>query len=863
MPPRVPTSLLDGGAWLRIASGNAKCPHRNGVVRQMQAAAHALASAPVTDEFASSPVPTHGRRKRRSTGSLAVRVPEASGSNTAVTELQKRFSALDEVIQEEVEMAPTSASEPSEFSEDELLGFYEDVLSLPQESAASTSAIAAPQASTDDVSRVQALADTLAPTTPAVSETDSSSTSLLETLQKRLDPSSALSQVQHLSKTRDFPELLALPAYQRVIYRLKQTVPELVQIRQKAESDAVPIVLLTEADWKALVQTCVKHEDIKSAEDVLGLMQALEGEKAGELATDVMEFYAERGDVMNAERLLHAYQIGLPTERQRDVHIQAHLHATPRNIMPESALAVLHQYETRNVPAPMSTYTGVITHLFNEARSSAATAQAWDLYGHMRYVAHPQPDAALYATMIRACAPVNGQPEPERALDLFTEMTVDNGVEPTQAVYNAVILACARSGSQSYVTEAFRIARQMLDARKDARGQAQFRANIDTFTALLEGAKRRGDLARTRWILAELVAEVARAAEGKAPAVSVSDETMVHVFHAYAAYRPPRVQLRSVPDAPAGESTPTPSPSSAKQVAAQDPGPSSAPVKNQSGESRSHLPPQSRAEVLREAKAIFERIVSESKAGSGPLSTVKLTPKLIDAYLAVHYVHANLANASALFDTIFAEHGVRRGPRALVNALERCATSKTGEDREAAVTFAAKLWPEWENVEMEGFRKGKALNPRLVEQAHVARIRVHALANDIPRSLDSIRSFVARYPPSNARVPALQPDYRSPRVRLHAARPLVRLTSATDVADDTVPPQLTWPDLDVVHHRCVVAGRADGVRYIKWVCHAYRGAVKVRREKFLGVEGDIRRREREKEKEEREVRDIVQGSMTA
>ena len=139
---------------------------------------------------------------------------------------------------------------------------------------------------------------------------------------------------------------------------------------------------------------------------------------------------------------------------------------------------------------------------------------------------------------------------------------------------------------------------------------------------------------------------------------------------------------------------------------------------------------------------------------------------------------------------------------------------------------------------------------------------MHALANDLPRSLNGIRSFVARYPPSNARVPAPQPEYRSPRVRLHGARPLVRLTSVTDVSDDTVPPQLTWADLDVVHHRCVVAGRADGVRYIKWVCHAYRGAVKVRREKFLGVEGDVKRRERERLKEESGVKDIVRGSMT-
>ena len=54
----------------------------------------------------------------------------------------------------------------------------------------------------------------------------------------------------------------------------------------------------------------VKHDDLKSAEDVLALMQALEGDKAGEAVTDVMAFYAVRGDVANTERLLHTYQLG-------------------------------------------------------------------------------------------------------------------------------------------------------------------------------------------------------------------------------------------------------------------------------------------------------------------------------------------------------------------------------------------------------------------------------------------------------------------------------------------------------------------------------------------------------------------------
>ena len=41
-------------------------------------------------------------------------------------------------------------------------------------------------------------------------------------------------------------------------------------------------------------------------------------------------------------------------------------------------------------------------------------------------------------------------------------MTVDHRLPPSLGVYNAIILACARSGSKTYVNEAFRLAKQML-----------------------------------------------------------------------------------------------------------------------------------------------------------------------------------------------------------------------------------------------------------------------------------------------------------------------------------------------------------------------------------------------------------------
>lgn len=77
----------------------------------------------------------------------------------------------------------------------------------------------------------------------------------------------------------------------------------------------------------------------------------------------------------------------------------------------------------------------------------AANSQAWDLFAHIRYVAHPTPDAHLYALVICACASTFLSPEPERALDLWTEM-LDLGIVPTEGVYDAVICACAKAGGR-------------------------------------------------------------------------------------------------------------------------------------------------------------------------------------------------------------------------------------------------------------------------------------------------------------------------------------------------------------------------------------------------------------------------------
>ncbi|KAI0033509.1 hypothetical protein K488DRAFT_84868 [Vararia minispora EC-137] len=711
-----------------------------------------------------------------------------------------------------------------EFTEDDLLAFYEDVLSIPgQETLLSPKQHEPGTQTQQGVASVDELAKALEHQQLAAQQSRSEPSPLLATLQARLPQSKK--SAQNLSPAEGMPDLNLLPTYKQVVHRLKQIVPEVVKTRSK--NATVPVVIMTQSDWNLLVHTCVYHKDLDSAESVLDLMRLSGDVDIAELLADVMAVYANKGDVLNTERVLRRHLTDNPTDRQRDLHVKACLRSADPKTIPTSALQVLHRYESQNLPAPQKTYNRLIDRLF-AIHSSTGTAQAWDLFAHMRYVAHPQPDARMYATMIRACG---SAAEPERALDLFTEMTVDRRMLPTQAAYNAVIYACARAGSRSYVSQAFRLAREMLDTHRDARGIPAFVADGAIFAALLEGAKRIGDLQRARWILVELVAEVQK---GQAD-LSVTEEMMMHVFHAYSAYKPPfrrSMALEVQGDGPAYQENPKPS---APVPSSPSSNTSSPPVKSaQTGSPAfTALPPQSRAEVIHEARILFSRILTDRAAGpSRPLHTVTLTPRLLSAYIGVHFSHAKLEDAAKLFDTLFDEHGVKCTPRILIEALERCAIAQKNE-RVCAMEFAERVWMRWEEMEMGGT---VSLSPRLIERAHAAMIRVHALLRDVPRAMDALHVFVARYPPQIVRDSSGFPILLSRRTRLKGERPLVRLMSATELKDDTVPPFLGWTDLEILHHRCVAAGRHDAIKYIKWVCYAYRGSLKMRREKFLGIQ---------------------------
>ena len=108
--------------------------------------------------------------------------------------------------------------------------------------------------------------------------------------------------------------------------------------------------------------------------------------------------------------------------------------------------------------------------------------------------------------------------------------------------------------------------------------------------------------------------------------------------------------------------------------------------------------------------------------------------------------------------------------------------------------------------------------------------------DDLERALDQVKAFAERHPPLSVSQPVPKHPFRSTRTVLQGQRPLVRMTSTVELPDDTVPPLLTFSDVEILHHRLVAAGRMDAVGYLKWLCKAYEGALRARRNLTMRAE---------------------------
>jgi len=549
--------------------------------------------------------------------------------------------------------------------------------------------------------------------------------------------------------------------------------------------------------------------------------------------------------------------------------VQAHIF----NKSPHAALEVLQESEKRQIYLPQQIYGAVMRSLLTP-RSPAPALQsdkvlAWDLFVHSRLVAYPTPSEEMYNLVIRSCADPR-DPQPERALDLWVEMQQESKVTPSVQTYEAVILACARV--KKYYFEAFRLFREMLQLHQDAVDAAValdpetatvtrtgYEPTLKILNALLEGTKRNGDLARGRWILAEVI-KISRVG-----AFRPDENTVVGAFHTYAAFRPllARQDVRTakavdkinvaegrgavgvdeqVPAAQAqdhlegelaetredGAYAATSTPDTPRADLLDVASPSFAPPAG----------PQTSPEVIREVDRLFDAIVHESCSTAGAdqpaphhaaFAGLRITPPLINAYLSVHMSHARLEDALAIWDNVWMRFpDAAKNGWSYVLALERVAYARSKRERKVASEWLPRLWKGYRalaDVVDPGLEAREDLyavgfSPREVERAWIACIRGFATSGDHRQALRLLTEFEANFPADRI---------IHVRSASNPLQPKIRSISPLQQREDNVPPHILFQDVAPLHHRLVVDGDLRGVAYIKFLCTRYEAALKRRR----------------------------------
>ncbi|GMK59187.1 hypothetical protein CspeluHIS016_0702020 [Cutaneotrichosporon spelunceum] len=687
----------------------------------------------------------------------------------------------------------------------------------------------------------------------------------------------------------------------------------LMKVAPQPVAPTVPLGLVTQSEWRALFDSFLVRSDPAGAEVLLSTM-----ERHGVIPTtddlnEVIELYALKGQASEVARLIEDFEaVGLPLSNfHRDMVIKATLGPDGET---QPALDLLQQAEKLGQPFPQSSYNLVLTRLVDgtptqlpDPRSRAA---ALDLFAHMRLAAHPTPSRELFTTMIRLCAAPQ-DPQPERARDMWLEMIEEHEIQPTAAEYNAIIRALG-STKADYL-EAYDLLRQMLSMHEEAttvpfegttNRLSPWVPTLETFLALLEGTKRAGDLDRARWVLNEMV-DLARAGSfsGHPGLQGPDEEMMAHIFQTYASWRPRvkrgHVKHRAVEGEEVAEGTAaaqevasteepaTTSSSGVSATAVAEEGAGSVSASTEArdvgvedvarassevaefGEMEDDGPggPLSRADALREAKALFEAILDASSqstsSATNPFRGVSITTRLINSYLAVHMSHSNLESARQTFNDTWAKletaapkygsHAILPNGYTYLAVLERCARGMRKEDRALAQEWGREAWALWRkwaeiadaalpasNPENTRKRFLIGLGERQIEKVWVAAIRLLAIGEDTRGAQRLLDEFVHLYPPESIRTtysPYIAPEFT------------IRMTMPDSIGEPSVPPHLMFRDLDVLHNKLVRDEDWDGVARIKWACSAYERGLATRRKwraRGVGVAREFRQRARER-----------------
>ncbi|KAH8916771.1 hypothetical protein BT69DRAFT_741621 [Atractiella rhizophila] len=213
---------------------------------------------------------------------------------------------------------------------------------------------------------------------------------------------------------------------------------------------------------------------------------------------------------------------GMVTSNVLETYIKTQVsHSQTTLFLPHILQVLLSPPSTVSIPT-LPTYSSALTALLSPSVPLTHRSTFWDLYAHLRFVAHPSVNEEVYATMIAGCSTNSGEGL-ERANDLWTEME-DAGIVPGTKSYTALMRNNARA--------IFTIGKKELYDRDQFWGPPEeakkmFARNLNcyfealrllqkmisegvppdraTFGEILEAALRMGDLERARWVLLKMV----------------------------------------------------------------------------------------------------------------------------------------------------------------------------------------------------------------------------------------------------------------------------------------------------------------------------------------------------------------------
>jgi len=454
-----------------------------------------------------------------------------------------------------------------------------------------------------------------------------------------------------------------------------------------------------------------------------------------------------------------------------------------------------------------------------------------------------------------------------------------NKVKPTRIEYDAIIRAlCA---TKDNYLEAFDMLREMLARHQDAvmvpfedtprQLWSAYVPTLETFTALLEGTKRTGDIERARWILSELIGLVGSSIEVGQPMRGPEEELLSGVFMTYAAWKP-KISRRGVKTKVRTSEVDTRlEAGNLDRLTAIDVDTTTEP----SGPTSNT--PRSSADAIREATAIFERVLLDVKAKqkgdknffAHPFIGVTLRARLVNSYLSIHLEHA--ANSEAMY-RIWNETWIRCAeidPTIKPNGwsymmlLERCASGRrreeTAVDKAFAASWGKRVWKQYidwlassplgvtevpnETAITKDQRQTPiidrrkqwlaGLGPRQIERCWKSAIRLYALTNHTTTSLALLQEFRRRYPAKD-----IQEGYSPYKVFGMATR----IMDLTKLSEPDVPPHLLFADLDVLHQRLVRQDDFAGIARLKFITKEYEHSLLKRqsfRRKNVGVKREF------------------------